>query len=255
MAELIEHPMLTYPEPDGSRTAGHSGVDTSRERAVEEARTGKTLHVQSIVMAHVSRHGVDGMTVAELRRSLPQMHHGSISSALTNLHRAGMLVCLTDKRERCHVYVRPEFVNHRSFRPAVRVRPGKDKAGAQDQPTLPEPQTADLERRIEDTDTALAAMATEAYEQGYGLGRDMGWQKGYDEGVEAAQKRPGALLEAKHLGMDEGRRQQAARTMALISNMRAQMKGKGPVQNHGTMCWMLHPLCAIDSIAKAQVIR
>lgn len=255
MAELIEHPVLTYPEPDGSRTAGHSGVDTSRERAIDEARTGKTLHVQSIVMAHVSRHGMDGRTVAELRRSLPQMHHGSISSALTNLHRAGMLVCLTEKRERCHVYVRPEFVNGRSFRPAVRVRPGTDKAGVQDQPAKSGPQTDDLGTVPAGVDLTLAVVATEAYEQGYGLGRDEGWQKGYDEGVEAAQKRPGALLEAKHLGMDEGRRQQAARTMALISNMRSQMKGKGPVQPHGTMCWMLHPLCAIDSIAKAQVIR
>lgn len=251
MAELIEHPALTYPEPDGTFTTGHSGTDTSRE----QAKSGKARLAQSQVMFHFQSWGTTGRTVAELRVAMPDYHHGSISSALTNLHRAGTLARLEEKRDRCHVYVLADCVNGRPTQPPGRVRAATGKAGAQDQPTPPEPQTADLERRIEDTDTALAAMATEAYEQGFGVGLDKGWQSGYDQGVEAAQKRPGALLEAKHLGVDEGRRQQAARTMALISNMRAQMKGKGPVQPHGTMCWMLHPLCAIDSIAKAQVIR
>jgi hypothetical protein len=250
MAELIDHPELTY-----AGTSGWSGTDTSEERARREDSNGKTLHVQSIVMAHVSRQGMDGRTVAELRRALPQMHHGSISSALTNLHRAGMLVCLTEKRERCHVYVRPEFVNGRSFRPAVRVPGGKDKAGAQDQSTGSGPQTADLEARVEAADTALAAMATEAYEIGYGLGNDMGWQQGYEAGVDAAQKRPGALLEAKHLGVVEGRKQQAARTLALTTQMRDAMKGRGPVEAHTNTCWMKHPACAIDAIVKAQVVK
>lgn len=242
---MSEQPALTY-----AGTSGWSGTDTSEERARREDSSGKTLHVQSIVMAHVSRQGMDGRTVAELRRALPQMHHGSISSALTNLHRAGMLVCLTEKRERCHVYVRPEFVNGRSFRPAVRVPGGKDKAGAQDQPAAQSPQTADLGI----AEWVYAAEMTEAFEQGFGLGHDNGWQNGYDQGVEAAQKRPGAVLDAKHLGVVEGRKQQAARTMALITNMREQMKGRGPVEPHTNTCWMKHPRCALDSIAKAQVI-
>jgi hypothetical protein len=242
---MSEQPALTY-----AGTSGWSGTDTSEERARREDSSGKTLHVQSIVMAHVSRQGMDGRTVAELRRALPQMHHGSISSALTNLHRAGMLACLTEKRERCHVYVRPEFVNGRSFRPAVRVPGGKDKAGAQDQPAAQSPQTADLGI----AEWVYAAEMTEAFEQGFGLGHDNGWQNGYDQGVDAAQKRPGAVLDAKHLGVVEGRKQQAARTMALITNMREQMKGRGPVEPHTNTCWMKHPRCALDAVAKAQVI-
>lgn len=251
MAELIEHPVLTYPEPDGSRTTGWSGTDTSRE----QAKSGKARLAQSQVMFHFQSWGTTGRTVAELRTAMPDYHHGSISSALTNLHRAGTLARLVEKRDRCHVYVLADCVNGRPTQPPGRVRAATDKAGAQDQPTPPEPQSADLERRIRDADTALAAMATEAYEQGYGLGRDEGWQKGYDEGVEAAQKRPGAMLEAKHLGIDEGRRQQAQRTMNLISNMRQQVKGRGPVEAHPTGCWQRHSVCLLDAIAKAQVIK
>jgi hypothetical protein len=251
MAELIEHPVLTYPEPDGTFTTGHSGTDTSRE----QAKSGKARLAQSQVMFHFQSWSTTGRTVAELRTAMPDYHHGSISSALTNLHRAGTLARLVEKRDRCHVYVLADCVNGRPTQPPGRVRAATRKAGAQGQPTPSEPQTADLERRVEDADTALAAMATEAYEQGYCLGRDEGWQKGYDQGVDAAQKRPGALLEAKHLGVLAGREQQAARTMALISNMRQQIKGKGPVEAHSATCWQRHPLCAIDSLAKAQVVK
>jgi hypothetical protein len=202
-------------------------------------------------MFHFQSWGTIGRTVAELRTAMPDYHHGSISSALTNLHRAGTLARLVEKRDRCHVYVLADCVAERPTQPPGRVRAATSKAGAQGQPTPSEPQTADLERRIEDTDTALAAMATEAYETGV----DEGWRVGYDEGVAAAQKRPGALLEAKHLGVLAGREQQAARTMALISNMRQQIKGKGPVEPHTTTCWQRHPLCAIDSLAKAQQVK
>jgi hypothetical protein len=251
MADLIEHPSLTYPEADGTSTTGHSGTDTS----AAQARSPKRAKAQQIVLAYLTRREVRGATVAELRQWYPSMHHGSISSALTNLHRDGRLARLEEKRDRCHVYVVPEFANGRATQPAVRVAGGRNKAGAQGQPTPSEPQTDDLERRVRDADTALAAMATEAYEDGYRVGNDTGWQAGYDQGVEAAQKRPGVLLEAKQLGVDEGRRQQAARTMALISNMREQLKGRGPVEPHTSTCWMKHPRCALDSIAKAQVVK
>lgn len=243
---MSDQPQLTYPEPDGSYTTGHSGTDTSRE----QAKSGKARLAQSQVMDSMRLYAERGRTVAELRTAMPDYHHGSISSALTNLHRAGILARLVEKRDRCHVYVLADCVNGRPVQPPGRVRAGREKAGAQSQPAQTEAQTADLERRIRDTDTALAAMATEAYETGV----DEGWRVGYDEGVSAAQKRPGALLEAKHLGVLEGRNQQAARTMNLISNMRQQVKGKGPVEAHPTGCWTRHPMCLLDSIAKAQII-
>lgn len=249
MSELIPH--ATYPETDGSYTTGHSGTDTSRE----QAKSGKARLAQSQVMFHFQSWSTTGRTVAELRAAMPDYHHGSISSALTNLHRAGTLARLVEKRDRCHVYVLADCVNGRPTQPPGRVAGGRKKVGAQDQPAQTEAQKADLERRIRDADTALAAMATEAYEDGYRVGRDDGWQSGYDQGVDAAQKRPGALLEAKHLGVLAGREQQAARTMALISNMRQQIKGKGPIEPHTATCWQKHPLCAIDSLAKAQVVK
>jgi hypothetical protein len=248
---VTDQPQLTYPEPDGTATAGHSGTTTSRDRAVSEAKSGKAVHVQSEVLSVASRCREDGVTIAELRTIYRGIHHhGSLSSALTNLHRTGLLVCLTEKRDRCHVYVRPEYANGRSFRLPVRVAGGKDKAGAQDQPAAPRPQSADLGI----AEWVYAAEMTDAYEQGYGLGSDAGWQKGYDEGIDAATKRPGALLTAKHEGVDIGRRQQAQRTMNLITNMREQMKGRGPVEPHTTTCWMKHPRCALDAVAKGQVI-
>jgi hypothetical protein len=250
MAELIEQPALTY-----AGTSGWSGSDASRERAHRDDKSGRTAGVQHEVLATALRHGSIGVTIAELRGYFPQHHHGSLSSALTNLHRDGRLARLVEQRDRCSIYVVPDAVNGRETRAAGRVPAGTDKAGAQDQPAAPSPQTADLEARVEAADTALAAMATEAYEIGYGLGNDMGWQQGYEAGVDAAQKRPGALLEAKHLGVVEGRKQQAARTLALTTQMRDAMKGRGPVEAHTNTCWMKHPACAIDAIVKAQVVK
>jgi hypothetical protein len=229
---MTEQYALTYPEPDGTATAGHSGTTTSRDRAVKEARDGTAAMVQSRVLHSALDGGLEGVTIAELRRLHPDHHHGSLSSALTNLHRVGELACLMEKRDRCHVYVRPDRVNGRDTRQPVRRKPAASES-------VPEGHAVDLQ--------ALAA-------DSYDIGHDDGWKEGYDQGVEAAQKRPGALLEAKHLGIVEGREQQAKRTLALIANMREQVKGKGPVEAHSATCWQRHSKCAIDAIAKAQVI-
>jgi len=127
---------------------------------------------------------------------------------------------------------------------------GSGKVGTQGQSAYPSPQSADLEARVRDADTVLAGLTTEAYETG-----DMaGFRRGYEQGIAAASKRPGAILEAKHEGVLAGRKQQAQRTMNLITNMREQMKGRGPVEAHTTTCWMKHPRCALDAVAKGQVI-
>jgi flagellar biosynthesis/type III secretory pathway protein FliH len=133
----------------------------------------------------------------------------------------------------------------------VAVPDGTKGVGAQDQPALSRPQSDDLEARIEATDTSLAAMATEAYDEGDAAG----FRRGYEQGIDAASKRPGAILEAKHEGVLAGRKQQAARTLALITEMRGQIKGKGPVEAHSMNCWQRHPMCAIDAIRKAQEIK
>jgi hypothetical protein len=243
---MTEQPALTY-----AGTSGWSGSDASRERVYRDDRSGRTAGVQHEVLSTALRHGSIGVTIAELRDYFPQHHHGSLSSALTNLHRDGRLARLVEQRNRCSIYVVPDAVNGRECRAAGRVPGGKDKAGAQDQPAAQSPQTADLGI----AEWVYAAEMTEAFEQGFGLGHDNGWQVGYDQGVEAAQKRPGAVLDAKHEGVLAGRQQQAARTMALVSQMREAMKGRGPVEAHTTTCWMRHPQCALDAVAKAQAVE
>lgn len=243
-----------YVDADGTYTGGHSGSEASRDRAVTDERTGRGKHRREQVLKVVRLAGPSGNTWYEIAGIL-DIHHGAASGALSNLHKAGRLACLKERRGGAHVYVLPHAVNDRPTRPFGRVRAATLEVGAQDQPAQTEAQRADLERRIRDTDTTLAAMATEAYEDGHRVGRDEGWQRGYDQGVEAAQKRPGALLEAKHLGVLAGRQQQAARTMNLINNMRHEIKGRGPVEAHSIECWKRHPQCLLDSIAKAQVIK
>jgi hypothetical protein len=103
-----QNPSVTY-----AGTSGHSGTDTSRERAEREDNDGVTSQVQRKVLQSLKFRGVYGNTVAELRDTLWMHHHGQVSSALTNLHRAGRIARLSDKRNRCKVYVLPEFVNNR----------------------------------------------------------------------------------------------------------------------------------------------
>jgi hypothetical protein len=45
------------------------------------------------------------------------IHHGSASGTLSNLHRVGRIVRLRQVRQRCKVYVLPEFVNERETEP------------------------------------------------------------------------------------------------------------------------------------------
>jgi hypothetical protein len=69
--------------------------------------------------------GVDGITVAELR-DVTGWHHGKASAALSVLHKEGRLVRLQERRERCSVYVRPDYVAARAVSPYRRNRTPTD---------------------------------------------------------------------------------------------------------------------------------
>ena len=56
--------------------------------------------------------GKDGIIVTEVRSKM-ENHHGSVSGALSNLHKSGKLARLAEKRDRCKIYVLPEFVDGR----------------------------------------------------------------------------------------------------------------------------------------------
>lgn len=128
MSVKIEHPVLPYPEPDGTATAGWSGSDASRERARDEAADGTVQKRQREVLA-IMRVAVGyGVTVKELRDTTG-WHHGQASSVLSSLHKAGLIDRLAQKRMRCHVYVLPEHVNGRDTQPFGRKRKAPEVIG------------------------------------------------------------------------------------------------------------------------------
>ena len=112
MTEL-NTPILPY-----AGTSGWSGTDTSRERAEDRDTSGVTAATQLAVLNILCNFGEEGRTVKELRESVPSLgHHGSVSGALSVLHKKGLLVLLRARRNRCHVYVHPGFVKGRAVVP------------------------------------------------------------------------------------------------------------------------------------------
>jgi len=110
-------PSLTY---NGS--SGFSGTDTSKERAMTQDEDGTTNKVQQKVLIAVDAGNTRGVTIKELRRLYPEHHHGSLSGALTNLHRDDVIARLEDQRDKCKIYVMPWYVGER-----VTEKPGHNK--------------------------------------------------------------------------------------------------------------------------------
>lgn len=107
-------------------TSGHSGTDTSEERARTEDADGTTAKRQRMVVAWLQARGHYGGTVRELRQRFV-WHHGQASAALTNSHQGGKIARLTEKRDRCKVYVAPEFVLGREVEKVQRNTSGYDE--------------------------------------------------------------------------------------------------------------------------------
>lgn len=114
---------MTDPITPYAGTSGWSGTDTSHDRAVEDDRDGSTTRRQRFVLWALSNAGSRGRTWRELA-DVTGMHHGQASGALTVLHKVGRVCRLTEKRDRCRVYVLPEHVDGRETEPYVpRVTP------------------------------------------------------------------------------------------------------------------------------------
>ena len=104
-------------------TSGWSGTDTSRERALHQDSAGITRRLSDKTEIAVYESGVRGMTWVELSERLG-IHHGQASGALSRLHRVGRIRRLTERRDRCKIYVYPAFVNDRpteTFTPRAKV--------------------------------------------------------------------------------------------------------------------------------------
>lgn len=83
-------------------TAGFVSQPASAQRAQREASTGEATARARAVLAHLEANP-DGLTWKQLG-TLMNLHHGQISGALSNLHKAGAVFMLNKQRDRCHPY-------------------------------------------------------------------------------------------------------------------------------------------------------
>ena len=102
-------------------TSGHSGSETSRERAERADASGTTGERDRRTLSLLRAAGDHGITWPELADA-ELLHHGEASGVLSRLHQVGRIVRLTERRQRCQVYVLPEHANSRAtsaFKPNV----------------------------------------------------------------------------------------------------------------------------------------
>lgn len=100
-------PVLPY-----AGTSGYSGSSTSEERARRDDRGGRTKERQTQVIVALVRAGRHGLTWKELATQFG-WHHGQASGALSVLHKEEIICRLSERRDRCKVYVTPEYVYDR----------------------------------------------------------------------------------------------------------------------------------------------
>jgi hypothetical protein len=99
MSALLNQPELPY-----NGTSGHSGTDTSKERALTADRSGKTALRQAQALNLLSQRKMSGLTWKELSE-ITGLHHGTASGVLSVLHKTGRIARLKESRDGCKVYV------------------------------------------------------------------------------------------------------------------------------------------------------
>jgi hypothetical protein len=235
-----------YPEPHESgvsATDGWTGSDASHERAVAEQQSGKAQQHREMVVHALGEQTGHGLTYRELG-DLFDWHHGQSSSVLSVLHKERRIARLQDRRNRCHIYVLPEYVDGRETREAGRTAPHR----------------ADLDAEAEAMAKAAWQAGHDVAEQGVqmriGIARDAGWQTGYDAAMDEVAQRPTAedLTETAFSdGKIAGRNEEALRMLRLVTTMRDSIKKTqgNRMHNHSGVCWMENPACALDSVEKA----
>lgn len=97
-------PLLPY-----AGTSGWSGSETSHARAVSADRDGTTSDRQRQALESLDLALTRGRTWRELADEYG-WHHGTASGVLSVLHREGVIARLSTSRQRCKVYVLPEYV-------------------------------------------------------------------------------------------------------------------------------------------------
>ena len=93
-------------------SSGWSGTDTSKERADEADEYGRTAQTQAFVFRYLMQRGSTGATWKEIAEA-SGWHHGTVSGALSVLHKESKIARLLERRSRCRVYVHPYYINGR----------------------------------------------------------------------------------------------------------------------------------------------
>ena len=106
--------ILNQPELPYNGTSGHSGTDTSKERALVADRSGKTALRQAQALNLLSERTYQGITWKELSE-VTGLHHGTASGVLSVLHKAGRIARLRESRNGCKVYVDLRCINGRQI--------------------------------------------------------------------------------------------------------------------------------------------
>jgi len=121
----VEQQILVLPY---NGTSGWSGSETSRERALDNDSSGQTKTNQNRTLRYLQEAGHAGLTWKELA-DLTDWHHGTSSGVLSVLHKEGIIYRLLEKRNRCKVYVHPDYRNGREHEPQGRKQKQCPKCG------------------------------------------------------------------------------------------------------------------------------
>ena len=93
-------------------TSGWSGSETSKKRAVDNDKNGKTKEIQTSTLWELFFMADRGVTWKELAETYG-WHHGTASGVLSTLHKAGKIVRLQQTRNRCAIYVLDTWIQGR----------------------------------------------------------------------------------------------------------------------------------------------
>lgn len=106
-------------------TAGWSGTDTSKERALYNLRTGKEYNNQQKALALINNADSAGLTWKELSEQTG-MHHGTASGVLSVLHKSGAILRTTKVRNGCKIYMHIAFadlIKHEIYKSKTKLCP------------------------------------------------------------------------------------------------------------------------------------
>lgn len=111
---MMEEIDFSLPVTPYAGTSGWKGSEASRDRAIEDDADGTTGKRQKQTLVALGEAGIRGLTWKELSE-ITGWHHGQSSGCLSVLHLENMVARLTERRNRCSIYVLPAFVNGRAI--------------------------------------------------------------------------------------------------------------------------------------------